>query len=431
MISRLTNFVFITVVLAVLISCGDEGDTEGLRDEVLLNQLGLTRIEISPTYTETLSPANSIYFSVSDTEQLKATGYNDANDGFDITQDVVWSSADTAIATVNGSGLLTTSVTPGTVNITATLSSLSSLPQTINVSDAAVTAVEIRESALTTAVTTLNVDVCKNVQLQAVAVYGTESTRLVTHKVAWTTTAAAAEARVSDTTGSKGLLGTSTLNPVTPYEITATFSGAGSATVNVTAINTNDALSAVAVTPSPATVAVNETQQFTATGTYASGDQDISANVSWNSSQTNFATIDADGLITGESAGDTNVSAACGGFTSAPSVVTVEGTSALIRLEIDRSAYTANGYVELDLGTNNQAQLNVTAFYDNDTSADVTDDADTSWTIRNLPTQGTPIRIDNSDTSADKGTVTAQSFGIAEVVATHHTLSDTIVVVVQ
>jgi hypothetical protein len=70
------------------------------------------------------------------------------------------------------------------------------------------------------------------------------------------------------------------------------------------------------VTPSSPTIQTGATQQFTATGTYSdSSTQNITNQVTWTSSNTSVATINAAGLATGVAAGSTTISAAQGTVT--------------------------------------------------------------------------------------------------------------------
>ena len=83
-----------------------------------------------------------------------------------------------------------------------------------------------------------------------------------------------------------------------------------SAVVNVTVVGP---LMQISVTPADATVAPGGTQQFTAIGTYSdSSTQNISSRVTWTSSSTGVATINANGLAAGVAAGITTVSATLG-----------------------------------------------------------------------------------------------------------------------
>ncbi len=69
-------------------------------------------------------------------------------------------------------------------------------------------------------------------------------------------------------------------------------------------------LKSIEITPSGPSVPLGETQQFTATGHFRDGStQDITASVSWSSSNTNVVTISGSGLGTSLSTGSSTVSA--------------------------------------------------------------------------------------------------------------------------
>jgi uncharacterized protein YjdB len=77
-------------------------------------------------------------------------------------------------------------------------------------------------------------------------------------------------------------------------------------------------LNSISVTPDPASVEVNDTVQFTATGTFQNGsdpefETDITQEVTWSTGNSSVATITADGLATGGSVGTTTVQASLGG----------------------------------------------------------------------------------------------------------------------
>jgi uncharacterized protein YjdB len=76
----------------------------------------------------------------------------------------------------------------------------------------------------------------------------------------------------------------------------------------------------ISVAPTTQSVAIGQTAQFTATGTYghrnsASTTEDISSQVTWTSSEPSVATVSATGLAQGVSAGTTTISASMNGFT--------------------------------------------------------------------------------------------------------------------
>jgi len=86
-------------------------------------------------------------------------------------------------------------------------------------------------------------------------------------------------------------------------------SGAGSAGLQVTPA----VLASLAVDPILASVPAGTTRQFRATGTYTDGSTaDLTAGVTWSSSDPSVATVDANGLATGASAGTATLSATSG-----------------------------------------------------------------------------------------------------------------------
>ncbi|MBE8355797.1 Ig-like domain-containing protein, partial [Leptospira interrogans serovar Pomona] len=75
-------------------------------------------------------------------------------------------------------------------------------------------------------------------------------------------------------------------------------------------------------------VAAGLTVPFTATGVYTDGsNQNLTSQVTWNSSSTNRATISnasgSEGIALGSSAGTTNISATLGAINSSSTVLTV------------------------------------------------------------------------------------------------------------
>ena len=133
--------------------------------------------------------------------------------------------------------------------------------------------------------------------------------------------------------------------------------GTAMITVNSGSINTHTNLTAspalvsIAVTPAAQSVLVNATQQFTATGTYAdSSYADISSTVTWSSSDTTLATVNAAGLAIGVAAGNITVQAALGSIhgsttlTVNPILVSLTVTAPDLTIDINTTAqFTATG----------------------------------------------------------------------------------------
>jgi 6-phosphogluconolactonase (cycloisomerase 2 family) len=90
----------------------------------------------------------------------------------------------------------------------------------------------------------------------------------------------------------------------------------------------------IAVTPATPSLAPAATQQFTATGTYASGPtQDLTSQVNWSSSRTVNATITSAGFATAVDPGATTISATLSGVTGS-TVLTVTGTPVVVGLQV-------------------------------------------------------------------------------------------------
>lgn len=109
-------------------------------------------------------------------------------------------------------------------------------------------------------------------------------------------------------------------------------------------------LSSIAVTPANPSIAVGTTQQFTATGTYSDGStQDITASVTWISSDETKATIDASGLAMAVAAGATTITATSGSISrSATLTVTAPNAPTVVTgaaINITHNSATLNGTV--------------------------------------------------------------------------------------
>src|ERR1700743_3743132 len=104
--------------------------------------------------------------------------------------------------------------------------------------------------------------------------------------------------------------------------------------LSLTGCTTPQGLDSVQVTPSAQSLAVGQTLQFTATGTYGNAKhpstQNITGLVTWSSTTPAVATVDASGVATAVSAGATTITAseaAFNGPTSSSATLAVTGSS--------------------------------------------------------------------------------------------------------
>jgi len=191
------------------------------------------------------------------------------------------------------------------------------------------------------AITPANVSVTvgNTQQLTATGTYSDHTTANLTNSVTWVSSDTSVM-----TVNSAGLA-------------TGVAPGTAMITANSGSINTNTNLTAspalvsIAVTPAAQSVLVNATQQFTATATYAdSSHADISSTVTWSSSDTTLATVNAAGLATGIAAGNITVQATLGSIhgsttlTVNPILVSLTVTAPDLTIDINTTAqFTATG----------------------------------------------------------------------------------------
>jgi hypothetical protein len=96
------------------------------------------------------------------------------------------------------------------------------------------------------------------------------------------------------------------------FLLVAGLGGCGAGDVTVTPTKT---LTAISVTPVNSAIAKNTSQQFTATGIYSDNTtQDLTASVTWISSDTNTAAIDEPGIVIGKNIGSSVIKASYGGL---------------------------------------------------------------------------------------------------------------------
>lgn len=130
-----------------------------------------------------------------------------------------------------------------------------------------------------------------------------------------------------DVAQSRCTIPASTLTSGTQYTVSVKASAAGAKSV------TNSAqflwsppaptLQSIAVTPLVASIKVNRAQQFTATCTFSDNEHYPCPTLTWKSSDTNTATVNASGLATGVAAGSVNITASVDSITSPAAVLTI------------------------------------------------------------------------------------------------------------
>jgi Fe-S cluster assembly iron-binding protein IscA len=155
-------------------------------------------------------------------------------------------------------------------------------------------------------------------QFTATGHYSDGSMQNLTSAATWNSSNTAA-LTISNTAGTHGL---ATHVAIGSTRITATMSGVTSSPAFSLTV-APAVLAAIAVTAPLTSVAVGNTDQFTATGHYSDGStQDLTSTATWNSTNTAAATISntagTQGLARSVATGNTNITASMNGVTSSP-----------------------------------------------------------------------------------------------------------------
>jgi uncharacterized protein YjdB len=240
------------------------------------------------------------------TRQFKATGVFGNNTTQDVTLLAAWSSDALAIATI-GPGGLATAVDVGTADITASFGGLVSNTAVLTVTPTPLASITISPNGASMTPGTTQA-------FTATGNYTDGSTRDLTQSATWS----------SDAADVAIISGAGLVTGVAPGKanVSASLTTMASSSVVVTVLPTP--LASITVTPPGATIAAGTTQRYTAMATYVDNSTlNVTASVSWGSSNTGVATIGASGVATGVVPGNVTIAATLGGVTSSPVSLTV------------------------------------------------------------------------------------------------------------
>jgi len=272
-----------------------------------------------PVASVTVSPA-SVSVLQGQTVQLTAT-LRDAS-GNPLTGRVItWQSSTSAIASVNGSGLVTGVGPGGPVTMTATSEGQSGTAS-VTVTLAPVAAVTVTPSSGTVAIG-------RTVQLTATP-RDASGNPLTGRAISWSSSD-----NTIATVNSSGLVTGVVAGAVT---ITATSEGqSGTASITVSGVP----VASVTVSPASASVPVGQTVQLSATLRDANGTILTGRSVAWASNNTAVATVTGTGLVSAKVAGSATITA------------TSEGQSGTAAMTVTPSAGAQFDHVFIVLEENN------------------------------------------------------------------------------
>ncbi len=161
-------------------------------------------------------------------------------------------------------------------------------------------------------------------------------------------------------------------------------------------------LVAISVTPLISSIPLGFPQQFTATGKFSNGtSQDITTQVTWNSSNTSVLTVNGGGLATPVSLGTATITASLGGLSESTTYVVTSATLSSIFVTP----------VNLSLPRGVTQQFTATGIFSDNTNHDITTQA--TWNSSD-PSIATVNNI---------GLVTGVATGTATLTATFETIS--------
>ncbi len=333
--------------------------------------------------------------------QFTATGSYSDGSTQSLNANVSWQSSNTSVASVGddaADGGLATAVEAGETTISATLDGISGS------ANLTVTGAELASIAVTPVDTTIAAGTEQ--RFTAVGRFSDNTTQDLTDAAVWSSSNENVAA-ISNADGREGL---ATARREGPTTITASLNGVSGSTELTVGPQT---LVSIDVTPTNPTVVSGTTQQFTATGNYSNGNtQNLTNDVSWQSSNSAVATITGTGLATADAAGSSTITASMDGISDDTNLtVTV---AELRSLQISPDAPTVT------LGETRQ--LTATGTYSDDSTQDLT------TTVTWGPASSNIASVSNADDSA--GLATASSVGTVTVSATSGGISDETVLTV-
>ncbi len=239
-------------------------------------------------------------------QQFQAIGTYTDGSTHNVTGQVSWTSSNTAVATIGGSGRAK-ALTPGSTTITATLGSISG-SSTLDVSNATIVSISVTPSGRTIAPGT-------RLTFAATGVFSDHTTQVITRDCTW--------ASDNHAVATVGAGGTAIAIGAGMANISATFNGvAGMAPLNVSSAT----LSSISVTPASAVLAPTTSANCVATGTFSDGSTQVITNiVTWTSSAPNVASVNRGGKVTAQSHGNATITAQLGSL-SASCAIVVDGS---------------------------------------------------------------------------------------------------------
>lgn len=327
-------------------------------------------------------------------QQFTATGLFSDGTTENLTNEVVWSSSNAAVATISntpGSQGLAAALSAGTTEIQATHQGISG-STTLTVTSALLQRIEVDP-------VNPKIEAGNTQQFAAIGIFSNGDEEVLTNQVTWLSSNPAI-AVISNDPNSKGLATGVSVGSVT---ITAALNGVQGTTILDVG---NAVLVSIGVTPPNPVIPELTTIQFTATGVYS--DQttpDLTENVTWESSDTSIAQISNDpnskGIAKGLKPGTVQISALFNGVIGTATLTVNAAQLVSIQVEPIMPAPLPKGLTQ---------QFTATGTYNNQTTKDIT--TAVTWTSSN------DSIAEISNAAGSQGLAKAIGVGTATITAT-------------
>lgn len=343
----------------------------------------LTRIEVDPP-TPTVATGSS--------GALVATGIYENGTTKDVTKDVTWSSADSAVVAITDNGTVT-GVAPGTGTVSATLSDVTGTTQ-LHVNNATLVSIELAPLSGKTG---------KNIPIlvSALGHFSDKTVVDLTTQATWASTPSG----VTFLTKANRMLASS--GTAGAYTLTASHLGK---TANTALTVTEATLLGIDVAvPSP-TLGAGTSTPATATGYLSDGTVvDLTAAVTWSSSSAAIALEigQATPIISGTTAGSATLTASLNGVTGSETITISPALLKAIQIQVDTD----------QLLVGQSLTLNAIGDYSDGTRRDITQTV--LWA-----SDAETFHVSNA--TASKGLVTAIGAGSAALSAQHGGVAATV-----
>lgn len=255
----------------------------------------------------------TVTLPVNSQQAYTATAFFSNGTTLDVTSSVTWASSNPGVASITSSGIVT-GFSAGTYIVSATLGEVSGSSQLSTVTAATLVSITVNPQTVT-------LQVGQQQVYTAIGHYSDGTTFDITPLVTWSSSDPSVA--MIDSSGLATAVSAGT------FVITATLGAvSGSSQPSTVAPIT---LVSLSVSPQTGTLPIGGQQSFTATALYSDGSTaDVTSLVTWSSSDTNVATINASGLATAVAQGTFVITATLGAISDSTQTFTVRAQTAYV-----------------------------------------------------------------------------------------------------